>query len=103
MDRFTVWLISVLDPPPCEHPARNSSPQANTTASVPLSNMRGIVSVVPGNRFAFSELLDESGQLRPGPAPGQRTHPPHPSQEPLPTHPRRAPVRDLLHQVHDRL
>src|SRR6185436_14581175 len=30
------------------------------------------------------DLLDESGQLRPGPATGQRPHRPHPGQEPLP-------------------
>src|SRR6185503_11606474 len=45
------------------------------------------------------ELLDESGQLRPGPATGQRPHRPHPGQEPLPPYRRRAAVRDFLHQT----
>src|ERR1700682_1798172 len=45
-----------------------------------------------------AKLLDESGQLRPGAASGQRADHPHPGPKPLPPHQRRPRIRDLLHQ-----
>ncbi|MCB0932634.1 MAG: hypothetical protein KDB71_12135 [Mycobacterium sp.] len=44
------------------------------------------------------ELHDEPGQLRPGPASGQRADHPNPGPESLPADRRRAAVCDLLHQ-----